>query len=166
MVVEAQALGATVRDDRVAKSTDAIADLGRQAMAEMHRTLKLLRADETEAAQLTPQPGLANLDKLLEQSRSAGLDVKLTVEGQPRPLSQGVDLSAFRIVQEALTNVIKHAGGARTMVTLSYRAHELELTIIDSGDEALPAPHASQSRGARSDRHARARSPVRRNPHR
>ncbi len=140
MVVQAQALGATVRDDRVAETTSAIADLGRQAMADMHRTLKLLRADELDAAQLAPQPSLANLDTLLEQSRSAGLDVKLTVEGQPRPLSQAVDLSAFRIVQEALTNVIKHAGGAFTMVTLSYRAHELDVTIIDSGDELLPAP--------------------------
>ena len=140
MVVEAQALGATVHDDRVAARTDAIADLGRQALAAMHRTLKLLRSDATEAAQLTPQPGLANLDLLLEQSRSAGLEVKLTVEGQPHHLSQSEDLSAFRIVQEALTNVIKHAGGARTTDTLSYRADELELTIVDSGDEALPAP--------------------------
>ncbi len=140
MVVQAQALGATVRDDRVAETTSAIADLGRQAMADMHRTLKLLRADEPDAVQLAPQPSLANLDTLLEQSRSAGLDVKLTVEGQPRPLSQAVDVSAFRIVQEALTNVIKHAGGAFTMVTLSYRAQELDVTIIDSGDELLPAP--------------------------
>jgi len=149
MVVEAQALGATVHDDRVAMTTDTIADLGRQAMAAMHRTLKLLRADQEGSAELTPQPGLANLDSLLAQSRSTGLDVKLTVEGRPRPLSLAVDLSAFRIVQEALTNVTKHAGGARTTVTVSYRPDELELTILDNGDEteSLPTSRGSEGHG-------------------
>jgi signal transduction histidine kinase len=147
MVVQAQALGATVGDERVAEATDAIADLGRQAMAEMHRTLKLLRADHPDAAELTPQPGLANLDRLIEQSRAAGLNVNLTVGGQPRPLSQGVDLSAFRIVQEALTNVIKHAGGAHATVTLSYRAQELEITVIDNGDGAQPARSPGNAEG-------------------
>jgi signal transduction histidine kinase len=147
MVVEAQALGATVDDDRVEKTTLVIADLGREAMAEMHRTLRLLRAGESEAAQLAPQPGLGNLDTLLDQSRSAGLDVQLTVEGQPRPLSQAADLSAFRIVQEALTNVIKHAGGARTMVTLRYGADDLELTVIDNGDATPPAKLRRSSDG-------------------
>src|SRR5215217_6691187 len=75
IVVQAQALGATVRDDRVAEATDGIADLGRQAMAEMHRTLKLLRAGDDEAAGRAPQPGLVDLDGLLERSRSAGLPV-------------------------------------------------------------------------------------------
>jgi signal transduction histidine kinase len=76
------------------------------------------------------------LERLLEQTRAAGLDIELTVEGQPRPLSQGVDLSAFRIIQEALTNVLKHAGRARTQITLSYCPEDLRVTIIDSGDEA------------------------------
>lgn len=147
MVVEAQALGATVDDDRVAKTTDVIADLGRQAMAAMHRTLKLLRAAENGEAELTPQPGLANLDTLLDQSRSAGLDVKLAVQGEPRALALAIDLSAFRIVQEALTNVTKHAGGAHTTVTLSYRADELELTIVDGGDGAAPAPTLRSAEG-------------------
>lgn len=134
MVVQAQGLGATVNDERVGRSTDAIANLGRQAMAEMHRTLKLLRAGETEAARLTPQPGLANLDGLLEQSRAAGLEIELTIEGQPRTLPQSVDLSAFRIVQEALTNVIRHAAGTHTDVTLSYEVDGLTLHIVDGGD--------------------------------
>jgi signal transduction histidine kinase len=109
-VVQAQALGATVPDDRVTEATTGIADLGRQAMSEMHRTLKLLRANEDEAARRGPQPGLGDLDELLERARAAGLRVQLAVEGEPRPLSQSVDLSAYRIVQEALTNVVKHAG--------------------------------------------------------
>jgi signal transduction histidine kinase len=139
IVVQAQALGATVADDRVTAATEGIADLGRQAMAEMHRTLKLLRANEDQAASLAPQPGLADLDELLERARAAGLPVEFAVEGDPRPLSQSVDLSAFRIVQEALTNVLKHAGRAPTTVVLGYRADALELTIRDTGDGATHA---------------------------
>jgi signal transduction histidine kinase len=134
IVVQAQALGATVPDDRVAAATDGIADLGRQAMAEMHRTLKLLRASEDVAAGLQPQPGLDDLEGLVERARAAGLTVELAIEGEPRPLSQGVDLSAYRILQEALTNVFKHAGRAPTAITLSYRADGLELTVTDAGD--------------------------------
>jgi signal transduction histidine kinase len=136
MVVQAQALGATSDDERVAQSTLAIADLGRQAMAEMHRTLMLLRAGGDERAQLAPQPVLADLDRLLEQSRAAGLDAELAIEGAPRPLDHTVELSAFRIVQEALTNVIKHAAGAHAKVTLSYRSDGLTVTIADDGDGA------------------------------
>ncbi len=129
------------------RSTDAIANLGRQAMAEMHRTLKLLRAGETEAARLTPQPGLANLDGLLEQSRAAGLEIELTIEGQPRTLPQSVDLSAFRIVQEALTNVIRHAAGTHTDVTFSYEDDGLTLHIVDCGDGSSGAALGEQADG-------------------
>jgi signal transduction histidine kinase len=139
IVVEAQALGATVHDDQVKHSSEAIADLGRQAMSEMHTTLRLLR-DDARPPDLTPQPGLAQLERLIEQSRAAGLEIELTVEGQSRPLAQGVDLSAFRIIQEALTNVVKHATGARTKVTLAYKPTALELTIIDREDDAALRP--------------------------
>ena len=114
-------------------------------MAEMNRTLKLIRASEAEAPDLSPHPGLADLDGLLEQSRTAGLEVELIVEGDPLELSQSADLSAFRIIQEALTNVIKHAAGARVSITLSYGATELGLQIIDSG---TGAPLDSPSSGA------------------
>ena len=134
IVVTAQGLGATIDDQRVADSMDSIAGLGRQAMAEMDRTLWLLRAGSDETAGLAPQPGLANLDRLLEQARAAGLNIELTVQGKPRPLPTSEDLSAFRIIQEALTNVAKHAAGARTSVTLAYQATGLRLTIVDSGD--------------------------------
>jgi signal transduction histidine kinase len=137
IVVQAQALGATAGDEHVREATDGIADLGRQAMKEMHRTLKLLRGDD--AAELAPQPGLGELPDLLERTRSAGVGIELTVEGEPRPLDQSVDLSAYRIVQEALTNVVKHAGPANTTVTLGYRPDALELTIADSGNGAASA---------------------------
>jgi signal transduction histidine kinase len=137
IVVQAQALGATAGDERVQAATDDIADLGRQTMKEMHRTLKLLRGDD--AAELAPQPGLGELPELLERARTAGVGIELTVEGEPRPLDQSVDLSAYRIVQEALTNVVKHAGPANTKVTLGYRSDALELTIADSGHGAASA---------------------------
>ena len=143
IVVQAQALGATAGDERVREATDGIADLGREAMAEMHRTLKLLRAGADGDPALAPQPGLGELDGLLERARGAGVGIDLTVEGEPRPLSQSVDLSAYRIVQEALTNVVKHAGRAHTTVTLGYRPDALELTIADSGD----APRRASAAG-------------------
>jgi signal transduction histidine kinase len=102
-------------------------------MAEMHRTLRLMRARD-DAPDFAPQPGLGDLDQLVAQSRAAGVPVELAVEGAPRRLAQSVDLSAFRIVQEALTNVVKHAGRARTAVTISYGPEALELTIVDSGN--------------------------------
>jgi signal transduction histidine kinase len=142
MVVEAQALGATARDDQVSQSTNAIADLGRQAMTEMHTTLRLLRGNG-DTPELTPQPGLSQVERLVEQLRRAGLEIEFTVEGQPRRLAQGVDLSAFRIIQEALTNVLKHAAGASTTVTLAYRVEGIELAIVDTDDDhgvLIPEP--------------------------
>jgi signal transduction histidine kinase len=138
MVVRAQALGATVEGETVRSTTDAIADLGREAMTEMHRTLRLLRTDGASGAKLAPQPGLGTLERLLEQTRAAGLEIELTIEGRPQPLSQGVDLSAFRIIQEALTNVLKHAGRAHTRITLSYGPDDLRVTIVNSGEEPTP----------------------------
>jgi DNA-binding CsgD family transcriptional regulator len=126
IVVQALALGATHGDESVTDATDGIADLGRRTMAEMHRTLRLLRARD-DAPEFAPQPGLADLDELLARSRAAGLPVELAVEGAPRRLAQSVDLSAFRIVQEALTNVVKHAGRARTAVTIAYGPEALEV---------------------------------------
>jgi signal transduction histidine kinase len=149
MVVKAQALGATVDDDhRVAEGTRDIADLGRRAMAEMHATLRLLRTGEADSPELAPQPGLAQLERLIEQLRGAGLEVQLMVEGRPRPLAQSVDLSAYRIVQEALTNVVKHATGASTKVTISYREENVQLTIVNSEGEAREIPSQSSA-----DRH-------------
>ena len=131
MVVQAQALGATVPDEQVVHATDAIAELGRQAMSEMHTTLRLLR-DDARTPELSPQPGLAQLDPLIEQLRRAGLAIELSIEGRPRQLGPGVDLSAYRIIQEALTNVVKHADHASTTVALVYHPHGIEMTITDT----------------------------------
>jgi signal transduction histidine kinase len=126
MVVQAQALGAA--NESVRAETDAIADLGRRTMAELHRTLRLLRAGEESAP-----GGLADLDDLLDRVRAAGVPVTVAVDGAPRELGRGVDQSAYRIVQEAVTNIVKHADRAPTTITLAYRDDALELTIVDAG---------------------------------
>jgi signal transduction histidine kinase len=109
-----------------------IEQTGRQAMAEMRRLLGMLRKDDHELA-LAPRPSLAHVAVLVDQVRAAGMPVELRVEGEPVELPPGVDLSAYRIVQEALTNALKHAGPTRATVTVRYRRHELQLEIADSG---------------------------------
>jgi signal transduction histidine kinase len=128
IVVQAQALGATAGNEHVACATEDIAELGRRTMAEMHRTLRLLRARD-DAPEFAPQPGLDDLGGLLTRASAAGLNVELTVEGAPRRLAQSIDLSAYRIVQEALTNTLKHAGASPTGVHLRWADDELELEI-------------------------------------
>jgi signal transduction histidine kinase len=96
----------------------------------MRRLLGLLGAEE---APREPQPGLDRLEELVAGVRAAGLDVRATVEGGPRPLPRAVDLSAFRIVQEALTNAMRHGGRCRARVTLRYGPDALELEIDDDG---------------------------------
>jgi len=100
------------------RAIDAIERTASQALAEMRRLLAILRDDE--AAQLAPQPSLSHLDVLVEHVRGAGLPVRVHMEGEPRELPPGVDASAYRIVQEALTNALKHAGPARADVTVRY----------------------------------------------
>jgi signal transduction histidine kinase len=118
--------------ERARRPLLSVEETGRQALAEMRRLLGILRSDETHPT-LAPQPGLARLDDLLEQARAAGLPVKLTIEGEPQPLPAGLDLAAYRIVQEALTNARKHARPARTEVAVRYRRDTLELEIENDG---------------------------------
>jgi signal transduction histidine kinase len=110
-----------------------IEDSGREALVEMRRLLGLLRTRHDRPDVRNPQQGLGDLGILLSQVREAGLLVTLTVEGTARPLPAGLDLSAFRIVQEALTNVLKHAGPATAAVVIRYERSSLSLTITDDG---------------------------------
>jgi signal transduction histidine kinase len=89
---------------------------------------------------LAPQPGLASLDQLRAEMGQAGLPVQARVEGQPAPLPPGVDLAAYRIVQEALTNTLRHGGPAHADVLVRYHKHALELEILDDGCGPGPGP--------------------------
>ena len=117
--------------DDAGRAIDAIERTASQALAEMRRLLAILRADD-EAASLAPEASLAHLDVLAGEVRAAGLPVEVRVEGQPRELSPGLDASAYRIVQEALTNALKHAGGSKAVVTVGY-GDELEIEVADDG---------------------------------
>jgi signal transduction histidine kinase len=105
---------------------------GKNALAEMRRLLAAMRR-EGEEADLVPQPGLDGLDSLLDDVSRAGLPVELHVDGKPFPLPRGIDLSAYRIVQEGLTNALKHAHASDADVTVRYRPDELEIEVRDNG---------------------------------
>ena len=111
---------------------DAIEHTGQTALTEMRRLVGLLREGDEELA-LAPQPSVARLDALVAHVRDAGLPVEVTLEGEPVELPPGVDLSAYRIVQEALTNALRHAGPARARETLRYADHGLEVEVADDG---------------------------------
>ncbi len=113
-----------------------VEDLGREAVAELHRVVGVLRALAAEpesGAGLAPPPRLRQVEQLAERVRAAGLDVDVRVEGRPRTLPGGLDLAAYRIVQEALTNALKHAGPARASVVVRYDDAELTVSVADDG---------------------------------
>jgi signal transduction histidine kinase len=113
----------------------AVEDTGRQTLAEMRRLLGILRKNLEEVGP-SPQPRMGDLGALVRRCESAGLPVELEVEGEPAALTPGVDLAAYRVVQEALTNAIKHAAPAHARVTVRYRDHDLDLEIVDDGRRA------------------------------
>jgi signal transduction histidine kinase len=124
---------AKTQPEEAAKALAAIEATSRAALIELRRLLGVLRQDGESQGDLAPVPGLADLDSLLAEVAKAGLGVRLRVEGTPSPLPAGVDLSAYRIVQEALTNVVKHAGPARAQVTIRYRDQEVMVEVTDDG---------------------------------
>jgi signal transduction histidine kinase len=141
MVVQAEAAEAMLDDDpeRARRPLAAVQQTGRGALGELRRMLGLLRERADEGPSLAPQPGLAGVDELARQMREAGLPVSVRVEGEPRPLPPGVDLSAYRIVQEGLTNALKHAGPATAEVLVRYREREIEVEVRDDGRGRGPA---------------------------
>jgi signal transduction histidine kinase len=124
---------AKTQPEEAAKALEAIEATSRAALIELRRLLGVLRQEGESQGDLAPVPGLADLDGLLAEVAKAGLGVRLRVEGTPSPLPAGVDLSAYRIVQEALTNVVKHAGPARAQVTIRYRDQEVMVEVTDDG---------------------------------
>jgi len=138
MVVQAGAADRVLEGDQpdVRRALAAIAGTGRETVDEMRLLLGVVRSDEGDG--LSPQPGLADLDQLVSNVRSAGLHVDLRVEGERSPLSPGVDLSAYRIVQEALTNVLKHAESATVEVTVRYANDAVQVEVCDDGRPREP----------------------------
>jgi signal transduction histidine kinase len=134
MIVQAGAERRVVARERpeTAAVLETIESTGRSAMAEMRRLLGMLRRSDDDLA-LAPQPSIDHLDLLVSQIRAAGMPVELRFEGEPYALPPGVDLSAYRIVQEALTNALKHAGPARARVTVRYGRDELDIEVADDG---------------------------------
>jgi signal transduction histidine kinase len=116
-------------DERAA--LEAVERTGRESLAEMHRMLGVLRTDED--ADRAPAPGLDRVPEVLDAARRAGVDAELTVTGDPRPLPPGLDLTAYRIVQEAVTNVLRHAAARRIDCTVSYGPRCVELSVVDDG---------------------------------
>ena len=136
MIAVQSGVGAHVADtqpEEAAKALGAIEATSRAALTELRRLLGVLRQDSEPQGDLAPVPGLADLNALLAEVAKAGLAVKLQVHGTRPPLPAGVDLSAYRIVQEALTNVVKHAGLARAQVVVGYRDHEVMVEVSDDG---------------------------------
>jgi signal transduction histidine kinase len=134
MTVQASAVRRLLEPDqeRERAALLVVEQTGREALAEMRRMVGVLRRPE-EAPALAPQPTLEQLERLIENAREAGLPVELRVEGEPVQLSAGVDLTAYRLVQEGLTNALKHARAAKAEVLVRYTDGHVELTVSDDG---------------------------------
>jgi signal transduction histidine kinase len=148
MVVQAGAARRLLARDgeRAAEAMREVEGGGRDALTELRRLLGVL-AERPEELVLAPQPGLGQLDALVGRIDAAGVPVDVRIVGTPRPLPPGLDLTAYRVVQEALTNVIKHAAGARTEVLVEYGERDLRLAVVDGGGAGSQAAPAGAGRG-------------------
>jgi signal transduction histidine kinase len=134
MTVQASGVRRLLKPDqeREREALEIVEQTGREALAEMRRLVGVLRRPE-EAPALAPQPSLQHVERLVDQAREAGLPVAVEVEGDPTELPPGVDLTAYRLVQEALTNTVKHAGATRADVVIRYGNGAVELLVSDDG---------------------------------
>ncbi|MEU9831169.1 histidine kinase [Streptosporangium sp. NPDC048047] len=149
MIVQADGAGYALGGgdpDTAREAMRTISATGRRALAEMRRMVGVLRADDT-TEEYTPQPGLSQLDELVARVRSSGLPVDLRIAGDRQALPEGEELTVYRIVQEALTNTLKHGGpGTRATVEMEYGARELLLRVTDDGRGAA-APRSPDGHG-------------------
>lgn len=146
MVIQAAAARRIVGHDpdHARESLGLVEQSGRDALIEMRRVIGLLRRDDGATGPSGGHPGLTELDALVAGARSSGLDISLELRGRRRALPAELDSVAFRVVQEALTNTLKHAGPVSASVTVTYGAGVLDLEIIDSGPVGKPAPGAGE----------------------
>jgi signal transduction histidine kinase len=134
------------RPEEAREALGAIETTSRQALQEMRLLVGVLRRGEGEGER-SPAPGLSRLPELVERARDAGVDVSVEIDGDSRPLPDGADLSAYRIIQEALTNVVRHAGPTRARVRLAYLAEEIVIEIIDDGGRKWDPPQPDPAGG-------------------
>ncbi|MFJ1733725.1 sensor histidine kinase [Streptomyces sp. NPDC088254] len=144
MVVQAGAAREvlTTLPDEAEAALSAVENAGRTAMTELRHLLGLLAPaqsgeDEPYGQDLAPQPSLSRLSSLIDRIAFAGLPVEVRVSGEPRPLPSGIDVTAYRIIQEALTNALKHSDGAQAEVTVRYAEHCLRVEVLNSGPSVL-----------------------------
>jgi signal transduction histidine kinase len=152
MTVQASAVRRRLSPDQLVErqALETVEAVGREALTEMRRMVDVLRRDDDEAAQLVPPPGLADVPRLADKFREAGLPVSLIVEGEPHTLPPGLDLTAYRLLQEGLTNSLKHAvTPARAEVRIRWERDRLDLTVCDDGDSVTPAGGGNGLRGMR-----------------
>jgi signal transduction histidine kinase len=140
------------RPEEASTALESIETIGRTAQEELRVVLGLLRDEQTGTAALAPAPGLVDVKELVETVRAAGTPVDLQLSGTDRRLSPALELSIYRVLQEALTNVVKHAPGARAAVDLAVSANQIRLGVTDDGGPAGPpagndSPHAAPARG-------------------
>ncbi|HZM84847.1 MAG TPA: sensor histidine kinase [Candidatus Limnocylindrales bacterium] len=150
MVAQAQAAEAAQqrRPERTTQAIREIVTVGRASLAEMRRVLGALGPATVDGEGLTPQPGLGELPALVDRVRAAGISVRLDIDGEPASVPAGVDLSAYRIVQEALTNTLKHAGtGASSKVSVAYRQDHVQIEVTDDGAGRHAQPPAPPANG-------------------
>jgi signal transduction histidine kinase len=135
MTVQASGVRRLLKPDqeREREALEIVEQTGREALAEMRRLVGVLRRPE-EAPALAPQPSLQHLDRLVQQAGDAGLPVEVQIEGRQGELPAGVDLTAYRLVQEALTNAVKHANAKRAEVLVRYGDDAVELIVTDDGE--------------------------------
>jgi signal transduction histidine kinase len=148
MVVQARVLADTAAEGEPSDSARAIVDSGRRALNEMRRILGVLRSgDAPDGQRPAPRPGLAHLGALVDAVSQAGVRVDVQIEGEERELPDGLDLSAYRIVQEALTNTLRHAHATQAEVVISYARDRLELRVRDNGAGASDGAEVESGHG-------------------
>jgi signal transduction histidine kinase len=140
-LADAAAVVSRADPGRSAEAMTEVSDVGRQALSDMRAMLGVLRTDEPSAGRdpQPPQPGVAQLGALVDRVRATGLAVDLAVEGAPFPLGAAAELTAYRIVQEALTNTLRHARARHAWVTISYHEPQVRVRVADDGSPADPA---------------------------
>jgi signal transduction histidine kinase len=152
MVVQAEAGEALLPDaERSGQALRAIQDTGRATLAELRHLLGALDGDEaadaSERPSLQPSPRLRDADRLVQRMRTAGLDVQLHIEGRLADIPPGVDLAAYRVLQEALTNALRHAGRTTVQATVRVKPDDVLVEVVDHGPNDASS-HQSQKAGA------------------